>query len=110
MSDWEHFHAPVAGYREQVFYHDLPADSAGWAAIGLVNPVLGLKLSVCFQKAGLSNLVEWKQMGQGAYVLGLEPGNCEVSGRSQERARGTLQYIQPGEQREFAVEIRMQEL
>ena len=46
-------------------------------------------------------------MGQGTYVVGLEPANCRSGGRSQERARGTLQSLQPGEQREFNLEIEV---
>jgi len=42
-------------------------------------------------------------------VLGLEPANCRVGGRSQERARGTLQILQPGEVRKFLVEIEVSE-
>jgi hypothetical protein len=48
-------------------------------------------------------------MGQINYVLGIEPANCQVGGRSQERARGALQFLQPGEQREFHVEIEVSE-
>jgi hypothetical protein len=44
-------------------------------------------------------------MGEGAYVLGLEPGNCHVEGRARERERGTLEFIEPGERREFSLEI-----
>ena len=105
LEDWMHFQAPSAGYQEQVFYHDLPADEEGWAEIEVVNPGQPLGVSVRFQKATLPNLVEWKMMGQGTYVLGLEPANCHVSGRSQERARGTLQFLQAGEGRDFHVEI-----
>ena len=57
---------PQAGYREQVFYHDLPAGSDGWASITLVNSQLGLRLTVRYMKDSLPNLVQWKQMGQGA--------------------------------------------
>jgi hypothetical protein len=44
-------------------------------------------------------------MGEGTYVVGMEPGNCLVEGRAKERERGTLQYIQPGEVREFDLEL-----
>jgi hypothetical protein len=47
-------------------------------------------------------------MGQGAYILGLEPGNCFVEGRSKDRARGTLQFLEPGESRDFQVEIAVE--
>lgn len=107
LGEWMRFQPPTAGYREQVFYHDLPADQEGWAAIRLVNPRLGIWLRVRFQKATLPNLVQWKMMGQGEYVLGLEPANCGVEGRSRDRERGTLQFLAPGEAREFQVEIEV---
>lgn len=109
VNDWMRFQPPTHGYAEQVFYHDLPADEKGWAGIKLINPMRHVSLSVRFQKATLPNLVQWKMMGQGTYVLGLEPANCRVGGRSQERARGTLQFLEPGERREFDVEIAVSE-
>jgi hypothetical protein len=105
LDEWMRFQPPTPGYSEQVFYHDLPADESGWAGVTVVNPTLDLSLTVRCQKATLPNLIEWKQMGQGAYVLGLEPGNCFVEGRSRDRARGTLQFLEPGESRDFQVEI-----
>lgn len=109
LGDWMRMAPPQAGYREQVFYHDLTADSDGWASIALVNPGLALRLSVRFTKSSLPNLVQWKQMGRGAYVLGLEPANCHVEGRAAERERGTLSFLQPGEGREYQVEIAIEE-
>jgi hypothetical protein len=110
LNEWMHFQSPTQGYEEQVFYHDLPGDENGWAGLTLTNRSCNLQLSLRFQKATLPNLVQWKMMGNGTYVLGLEPANCHVSGRSQERARGTLQFLQPGESRDFKVEIEVGEL
>jgi hypothetical protein len=110
VGDWMRFQEPTTGYQEQVFIHDLPADADGWASIRLVNPTLRLWLRVRFQKESLPNLVQWKQMGQGAYVLGLEPSNCGVEGRAKDRARGTLEFLEPDESREFEVEIEVGEL
>ena len=107
LQEWMSFQKPSAGYAEQVFYHDLPADKNGWANIQLVNQARGLGLRVGFKKDTLPNLVQWKMMGQGTYILGIEPANCQVGGRSAERAGGTLQFLQPGEQREFQVEIEV---
>jgi hypothetical protein len=109
VKEWMRFQPPTPGYQEQVFYHDLPADENGWAAIEVVNRARHLQLGVRFQKETLPNLVQWKMMGQGTYVLGLEPANCHVSGRSAERARGSLQFLQAGESREFRVEITVNE-
>jgi hypothetical protein len=109
LQEWMRFQKPEPGYVEQVFYHDLPVDKDGWASVQLLNRSRKLGLCVRFQKASLPNLVQWKMMGQSNYVLGIEPANCRVGGRSQERARGTLQFLQPGEQREFQVEIEVSE-
>lgn len=109
LNEWMHFQAPTPDYNEQVFYHDLPADAEGWACIKLVNPTHKLSVAVRCQKTTLPNLVEWKMMGQGAFVLGLEPANCLVAGRSRERAHGTLQFLAPGECRDFHVEIAVAE-
>jgi hypothetical protein len=107
IEQWAVFQQPTPGYREQVFYHDLPEDAGGWAEITLANPELGIRFTVRCLKAGLPALLEWKQMGIGAYVLGLEPANCGVEGRSIERGRGSLPFIEPGERREFDVELEV---
>jgi len=44
-------------------------------------------------------------MGEGTYVLGMEPANCWVQGRAKERERGTLQFLDPGEERVFILQI-----
>jgi hypothetical protein len=44
-------------------------------------------------------------MGEGAYVVGIEPSNCHVEGRDKMRREGTLKFLAPGEQREYDLEI-----
>ncbi len=107
LQEWMHFQKPTPGTSEEIFHHDLPADKDGWASIQLVNSSRKLGLRVRFQKATLPNLVQWKMMGEGTYVLGLEPANCRTDGRSQERTHGTLQILEPNEVREFNVEIEV---
>lgn len=103
------FSAPVAGYQEQVFYHDLRPDAQGQVYARLVNPAFngGRGLSVClrYARAEYPVLVEWKMMGEGLYVVGLEPANCHVEGRAQERARGSLQWLAPQETRHYRLEV-----
>ena len=96
---------PRKGYAEQVFYLDLAADADGMTSVALVNMELGFGVYERFNLRQLPRFIQWKQMGEGFYVLGLEPGNCYVEGRAKERQRGTLQSIEPGETREFSLEI-----
>lgn len=96
---------PVAGYKEQVFYHDLIANERGFATALLANNELQLGLYVQFRQRELDRFVQWKMVGEREYVLGLEPANCQVGGRVKERERGTLQHLEPGERREFLLHI-----
>ena len=99
------FSAPVRGYAEQVFYHECIPDDDGFAAVMLRNAALGLALTVRFRMRELGRLIEWKMAGEGTYVMGIEPANCLVEGRRAERERGTLRFLEPGEEQAFEVEI-----
>ena len=105
LAEARSFSGPVRGYAEQVFYHDCIPDDEGYAAVMLRNPRLALALLVRFRARELDRLIEWKMVGEGTYVLGIEPANCLVEGRKAERERGTLRYLEPGEERAFEVEI-----
>jgi hypothetical protein len=100
---------PQAGYQEQVFYHQLQAGPGGQVEVRLVNPNFdgGRGLSVVWRYSLVDYpvLVQWKMMGEGLYVAGIEPGNCHVSGRNAERERGTLQILQPQETRRYMIEV-----
>ena len=48
-------------------------------------------------------------MGEGEYVLGLEPGNCKVDGRAKAREDVTLEYLEPGESKKFDLMIEIVE-
>ncbi len=99
------FSEPVGGFKEQVFYYKLHPDKDGFGIAVLHNPDLDLGLYVRFRMEELPQLAEWKMMGEGTYVVGLEPANCYTSGRAAERKRGTLQFLEPGESREFEVQV-----
>jgi hypothetical protein len=99
------FTAPIAGFAEQVFYHDLAAGEGGYAAALMHNPALRLGLGIRFRQRELPRFVEWKMTGEGTYVVGMEPANCGTGGRPKERAAGTLQFLSAGERKEFHLQI-----
>lgn len=103
---WNRFQPPTPGFAEQVFSHQIePSDTPQVAAI--VNPPLGLGMEVIFDSRTLTQLTEWKQMGFGDYVLGIEPGNCFPEGRVAARAAGHLRMLPPGETDTFNIGFRM---
>jgi hypothetical protein len=103
------FSVPVPGFQEQVFYHDLQPDVSGRVEVRLENPAFnrgrGLGVALRYAKADYPIFVEWKMMGEGLYVVGLEPANCHVSGRCQERANDTLPVLAPQEVRTYKLEV-----
>ena len=105
--EWDRFGAPQCGVEERVYFHRMEADTSGWVSVVLVSdvdaPDLGVQMR--YDASTLPEFVQWKMNGTNHYVLGLEPGNCRSQGRAAERARGTLQTLEPGERREFRVEI-----
>ena len=101
------FLPPTAGFAERVYLHEMKADQEGLVHAALVNRELddGLGVYIKYRLSELPNFNEWKMCGCGDYVVGMEPANCGVTGRDQERAKGTLQFLEPGEKREYHLEI-----
>jgi hypothetical protein len=44
-------------------------------------------------------------MGDGTYALAMEPSTNRDAGRPDARARGELQWLEPGEERRYELEI-----
>lgn len=94
------FEGPIQDYREQVFFHDVIADSDGFCRVGIFNKTLGEKGVGCYIKYNKKQfpiLTQWKQNGEGEYVLGLEPCNCLPLGRKELANRNALPVLKPGE-------------
>jgi len=107
VEGYARFGPPVPEFQEQVFYHRMAADPEGWVTLALAQPNAeppwGLRLS--YKQDTLPRFVQWKMMGQGLYVVGLEPANCRVEGRTAQRQRGELEWIQPGQTQPYALEL-----
>lgn len=105
LATWRTIEAPTAGYREQVFHHDAEADADGRVTVGLVNPRLALAAYLRYDKETLPHLTQWKHLGEGEYVLGLEPGTSFVLGFEEENRLGRVRRILPGETFAATLEI-----
>lgn len=106
-ANFNRFQPPTKDYAEQVFYHQLNTDQSAETSVALINHKLEIGAAIHFNKKQLANFIQWKQMGEGEYVLGMEPANCLVGGRAEARKNGTLEYIEPGEVKNFELEIEI---
>ncbi|MBK0418683.1 aldose 1-epimerase family protein [Leucobacter sp. CSA1] len=104
MADWFDISGPVPGYAEQVFTHDFTG--CGDAEVSVDNPDIDLRVAIRFDSETLPGLHQWKMLGEGHYVLGLEPTSIDWSrGRAAAREAGTLPYLEPGESVSYRVEF-----
>jgi len=110
LKTWDTMPEPVKGVPEQCFYHSIPAGKDGWASMGIVNKAIGIKASVSYDTRTLPRMVQWKVYDTGTYVIGLEPTNSWLKGRTTEIAERTAQKIAPGATLGFDVKIRFEKV
>lgn len=69
------------------------------------NPELALLIKYDYRL--LKNLIVWKCLYSGNYVLCIEPANTTARGIEEEYRNGTLEYLGPFEKRESNIEIKV---
>ena len=105
FDNWQFTTAPDDTAVESVYLHRLLHDKNGKAVAATWNPTLKLGVMIEFPTDVLCNMIEWRCMASGDYVLGMQPTNCHASGRQLEIDRGTLKHIKPFEK--FETEIKL---
>jgi hypothetical protein len=104
LADCETFEAPQPGYQEQVFFYDMTPQSDKVFAC-LYNEKLAVGVFLAYRKSQLPVFTQWKHMGEGEYVCGMEPCIVAPIGRAAARESGGLQFLKPGEERRFDIEL-----
>lgn len=99
------FDSPVDNEEERVFFQEMDHE---FRAV-LVNPEINTAMEMTWSGDTLPILSEWRSMASGDYVLGLEPANCYIMGRSAERENGTLPVIRAFESITNSVTIEFRE-
>lgn len=72
------------------------SDSQGMSKVALVNAELGWGIYEKFDIMQLPNFIQWKNLGAGEYVMGLEVSNSFLDGRDKERAQGVCPLLNQG--------------
>ncbi|QIN81461.1 DUF4432 family protein [Rubrobacter tropicus] len=102
---YERFHGPQRGYVERVFEHDLAAEQGGTVPVGVVNRRSGLGFYEVYRRDQLPHHFVWRMLGEGTYVVGVEPSTNRTAGRLDARERGELIELSPGEGRTYDLEL-----
>lgn len=113
IEDMDTWHLPEPGFKERVYYHEgLAADHDGFTTVSVHNPHFPIskkpiKLEISWKTDNLPIMVQWKMIGQGMHVLGIEPANCHVEGQAKEREHKSLVVLSPGQKLEYLLNIRI---
>lgn len=97
MAERNQIDVPSAGYQEMCFYHQMKKLDDHYSGAAVYQEKHGVGLAIWYSADTLDHFTQWKMMGEGEYVLGLEPGNAWVDGRATARAKNDLKFLAPGE-------------
>ena len=102
---YAHLDDPEPAHTERVYEHDLIPEADGSVPVAVVNRAIGLGAYEVFDVAQLPHHFVWRMLGEGHYVVGIEPGTNRPSGRLDARERGELTILEPGESRRYDLEF-----
>jgi hypothetical protein len=97
---------PTPAYVEQVYEHEgIVAEPDGSVPVAVVNRALGIGAYEVYRRDQLPFHFTWRMLGEGTYVVGIEPCTNRPAGRFDARARGELITLAPGESRAYDLEL-----
>lgn len=103
---YSRFTEPKEGVGQQIYFHNT-SEQNGWSGFILANKKLGVGLQVDYLKKNLPLLINWVNLEAGHNVVEVGPANCKCFGRAAEREAGTLQFLEPGEVRDYTIKFKV---
>lgn len=94
-------------FHEQVWQHEMGADTNGEVPVALVNDKLGIGFEVVTCKDQFPCMYEWQNLQAGQYALGIEPATNHVLGHGVARDRGELIWLEHAEERRYDSTFRI---
>jgi hypothetical protein len=96
---------PRADFVEECYEHDMRADADGFVSAAVINQKREIGVFQRYPRAALPHHITWRQLGDVAYVVAMEPSTNRDAGRFDARERGELMYLNPGETRHYQLQI-----
>lgn len=103
---WSRFIAPQKNWVQQTFEHKMVPDRQGQVEVAIFNPKLfgGTGVSIRYDHAAMPRYIEWRMMGEGQYVVGVEPCTNGFD-RQKVREAGELIVLQPSDKRSYRSQV-----
>jgi hypothetical protein len=103
--EWGHFGPPTPAAAEEVLEIRPSVGADGCVLATVVNAEKDLAAYERYRADTLPYMFLWRMLGQGTYVLGLEPSTNSTAGRREAGASGELVMLAPGESRDYELII-----
>jgi len=105
VGNYRRLDSPEPDHYERVYEHEIIAEADGSVPCGIINRVRGFGAYEVFKSDQLPHQFVWRMLGEGSYVVGIEPCSNRPVGRLKIREDGDLIILQPGEKRLYDLEL-----
>ena len=94
---------PKSNFTEQVWEHAMAGDAEGRVRVALLNDRLGLGFEIETRLGELPCHLEWQNLREGMYCLGMEPGTHHAGGKPFANERSEMIWLEHGDERRYHV-------
>lgn len=105
LSSWDKIEVPTYPYEERCYFHKIKKDEKGMCKYIVWNPSKTIGAKVEYSGNDLPYFCEWKMLGKGEYVLGMEPMNTYLDGPAVGAKGCKAPILEPGESKEYDIII-----
>ena len=98
---WQQIEAPQYPYPERCYFHKVKKDANGMCQYKLFNEKRGIGIHVEYDGNDLPFFCEWKMLGKGEYVMGLEPMNVFLDGPKVDQEGCAAPILAAGESKTY---------
>lgn len=105
LDTWRNVEAPGYPYPERCYFHKLKKDANGMTQYTIFNEKRGIGVNIQYDGNDLPFFCQWKMLGKGEYVMGLEPMNVFLDGPKVGQEGCMSPILAPGESKVYKVRM-----
>lgn len=102
---WQQVEAPGYPYPERCYFHKLDKDADGMTQYTIFNEKRKIGVNVQYDGNELPFFCQWKMLGKGEYVMGLEPMNVFLDGPKVGQEGCAAPILGPGESKVYKIKL-----
>ena len=102
---WRQVEAPQYPYPERCYFHKIQKDKNGMAQYTVFNEKRSIGVNIQYDGNDLPYFCQWKMLGKGEYVMGMEPMNTFLDGPKVDQESCPAPILEPGESKIYKVKM-----